>query len=212
MTNAIWQIKNKLAKSSLRKTIIGIQGGKGSFNEQAILFYLKSNPIQSVEIRYLFTSENVLKNLSVGNIDLGLMAHHNSLGGIVEETATAQKKYPSETITSVTIPICHFLMKLNGSKNKNIDTIMAHPQVFAQCKETLRRRYPNLKLISGAGELIDTARAAEALANSNLPPNIAILGPENLSTMYHLRVVAKNLQDSKNNFTTFILVKRSKLP
>ena len=69
-----------------RKNIIyGIQGGKGSFNEEAILFYTKKNKINNFKIKYLFTSEKVLKNLHEDNIDYGLFAIQNAVGGVVEE-------------------------------------------------------------------------------------------------------------------------------
>ena len=37
----------------------------------------------------------------------------------------------------------------------DIDTIMTHPQVLAQCKNNLALKYPSLKLTSGTGKFID---------------------------------------------------------
>ena len=68
------------------KIIFGIQGGKGSFNEEAILDYVKKHEIKKFQIKYLFTSEKVLRNLHEGNIDYGLFAIQNAGGGVVEES------------------------------------------------------------------------------------------------------------------------------
>ena len=89
-----------------------------------------------------------------------------------------------------------------------IDSIMAHPQVFAQCERNIARKYPHLQLLSGEREMINTARAALALANGELSASTAILGPEILSQMYNFLVVESDIQDSENNITKFLLVKR----
>src|SRR5207247_568229 len=46
---------------------IGIQGGKGSFNEEAITYYVKRNGIDKYKIEYLHTSKNVLRALHEGD-------------------------------------------------------------------------------------------------------------------------------------------------
>jgi prephenate dehydratase len=102
----------------------------------------------------------------------------------------------------------HFLMRRKDVPEEKIDRIMAHPQVFAQCKGTLAQKYPGLIQESGTGDLIDTAKAAYSLANGKLPDNYAILGPGILSQIYDFEVMARDLQDIENNLTSFFLVSR----
>ncbi len=191
-----------------KKIIYGIQGGKGSFNEEAILFYTKKNKINNFKIKYLFTSEKVLKNLHEGNIDYGLFAIQNAVGGVVEESTQAMVKYKFKIVEKFQILIRHFLMKRKDVDVRQIKTIMAHPQNFAQCKNTIAKKYPDLKQVSGQGDLLDTARCAEALAKSRIDKNTAILGPKILSEIYNLEIINKDLQDSKDNLTMFFLVSR----
>jgi prephenate dehydrogenase len=124
---------------------IGIQGGKGSFNEEAIMYYLKRNGITDYKIEYLHTSKNVLKALHEGDIDQGLFAIHNSIGGIVMESVVAMAQYKFAIIEEFAIIISHALMIRKDATLKDIKEIMSHPQVFAQCKKTLKLKYPNLK-------------------------------------------------------------------
>lgn len=191
-----------------RFLIYGIQGGIGSFNEEAILSYIKRKKIKNSKIRYLYTSEKVLNNLHQGKIDYGLLAVHNAVGGIVWESIQAIAGYKFKIIEEFVIPIRHFLMKKKDVKIEKIDRIMAHPQVFAQCSKTLAKRHPSLKLESGKGDLIDTAKAARSLMKGKLSNNYAILGSSALSKVYNLEVIDKNLQDDKNNPTGFLLIKR----
>lgn len=191
-----------------KKIIYGIQGGKGSFNEEAILTYIKKAKIKKYQIKYLYTSEKVLKNLHAGNIDFGIFAIQNAVGGVVEESTHAMARYKFKIVVEFQILIRHFLMKRKDSLVDKINTIIAHPQNFRQCKDNLRKKYHNMKLISGKGDLVDTAKAAKALADDQLPKNLAVLGPKILSKIYDLDILDRDLQDSKNNLTTFFLVSR----
>ncbi len=191
-----------------KKIILGIQGGKGSFSEEAIMLYAKKNNIKKFKTRYLFTSEKVLKNLHDGNIDFGLFAIENAVGGVVEESTHAMARYKFRIVEEFQIVIRHFLMKRKDINIKNIDMIMAHPQNFRQCKDNLRKKYLNMKLVSGKGDLLDTAKCAEALAKNKIDKNITILGPKKLAEMFNFDIIAKDLQDNPNNLTTFFLVSR----
>lgn len=191
-----------------KSTKYGIQGGQGSFSEQALLRYINVNKIKNYKIRYLFTTEKVLKNLTEGNIDCGLFAVSNSTGGIVEESMQALAKYSTRIISDFEIPVKHFLMKRKDVDTKTITSIMAHPQVFAQCKQTLMINFSQYKLLSGKSDLVDTARAAEYLATDKLPKTTAILGAIGLAEKYNFDIIAENLQDKQDNLTRFLLVKR----
>lgn len=187
---------------------IGIQGGKGSFNEEAIQYYLKRNGITEYKIEYLYTSKRVMQMLHEGEIDQGVMATHNSVGGTVMETIKALAEYKSHIVEDFGIKIAHTLMIRPDANFKEVDTIMAHPQVFAQCKDTLAQKYPHLKLQPGEGELIDHALVAKHLSEKKLDKHIAVMGSKILADIYGLTIVEENLQDSNNNYTSFLLVER----
>ncbi len=202
---------NKLLPEFADKRFVtfGIQGAKGSFSEQAIQEYIKNKNIKNSSIKYLFTSKRVLDELFKGDIDFGLCALHNSVGGVVEETLYAIAQYKCDIAEEFRIKIRHFLMKRKDVKFENITHIMAHPQVFKQCKNNVEKFYPNLKTVSGKGDLVDTARAAEALSKNKLPKTYAILGSKSIADLYNLEIVQADLQDDKENFTSFVLLKRA---
>jgi prephenate dehydrogenase len=187
---------------------IGIQGGKGSFNEEAIMYYLKRNGIDNYKIDYLHTSNNVLQSLHEGDSDQGLFAIHNSTGGIVMESVEAMAKYKFSIFEEFAIQITHTLMIRKDAALKDITEIMSHPQVFAQCKSTLMQKYPDFKQVSGKAELIDHALVAQKLSEGKLPKNVATMGSKILAELYNLHIVEDNLQDLKENYTSFLLVGR----
>lgn len=189
--------------------VFGIQGGRGSFNEEALHTYCEKHAIKKFAVKYLYTTEKVLKNLHEGRIDFGLFAIQNAVGGVVQESTHAMAKYRFAIHAEFGIQIRHFLMKRKDIPFSDVKTIMAHDQVFKQCKGTLQKKYPHHIQKVGAGDFIDTAKAAEGLAKGKLPKNYCILGPRILATLYDFDIIDENLQDSKDNLTTFFMVKRN---
>lgn len=208
--NSFDNLYNKLLPKQINKKyiIFGIQGGKGSFNEEALLYFLNQNKITKYKIKYLYTTENVLSALHKGEIDRGQFAIHNSVGGIVEESIFAMAKYKFNIVEQFAIKIAHALMIINDAKISDITTIMSHPQVFAQCKKTLQEKYPNLEKVSGKKELIDHAVVAKYLYLHKLPKNVAVMGSKTLASLYNLKVIEDNLEDAKENYTSFLQASR----
>ena len=202
----------KLLPKRVRKGVLvfGIQGGKGSFNEEALQTYVQKWAIKKYKVKYLYTTEKVLKSLHEGEIDFGLFAIQNAIGGVVQESTYAMAKYRFAISEEFSIHIRHFLMKRRDTSISDITTIMAHDQVFKQCKQTLIQRHPQYILKVGTGDYIDTAKAAEGLARGKIQKNTAILGPRILAEMYGFDIIDENLQDSKNNLTTFFMAERKK--
>ncbi len=201
---------SKASPTSKEPLVLGIQGGKGSFNEEAARQRMARTPDKPFTLTYLHTTENVLKALHDGSIDRGQFAIRNSLGGFVDESVEAAKRYTYEKIDEFAISIKHALMIASDAQIEDIDTIMAHPQALSQCKHSLARKYNHLKLVSGEGDLIDHAKVAEMLGQGKLGKNIATLGSKVLAELHGLKIVEANMQDSGSNFTTFIWVQRPK--
>ena len=215
-------------KSITKNPIIGIQGGAGSFNDITVrenleeIKYLIAQKMEieagvknkfgkngenlKLEVKYLFTTDNVLKNLESGKIDYGLFAFVNSIGGIVAETAAVLGHYKFEFVHSFKTQISHTLMKSDSQNLSQINQIMAHDQVFRQCASQLSRKYSHLKQISGTGDLTDNGSIALALSQNKLP-NTAILMSNIMTEIYpNLETIEENLEDNPHNYTTFLLV------
>lgn len=198
-------IPNRIHQDTL---VIGIQGGKGSFNEEAVLYYLKRAGIENYEFRYLYTTEKVLKALHEGEVDRGQFAIHNSLGGIVTESIDAMSRYNFQIIEEYAIKISHTLMMRADATFDELTTIMTHPQVLRQCGKNLSKKYSKLFLTSGEGDLIGHSKIAELLGEKALSKNIATIGSRVLADLYGLKVIEENLQDLEENFTSFLFVER----
>jgi len=198
-------LPNRLVTDRL---VIGIQGGRGSFNEEAARHHMRRTPDMAYELIYLHTTEGVLRALQEGTVDRGQFAIHNSAGGMVGESVAAMARYRFTIVEEFAIKISHALITSRDVDVSDVDTVMTHPQVLAQCRASLRRRHPELRQTSGEGDLIDHAKVAELLGQGALPANIATMGSRVLADMYGLRVIEDDLQDLDENFTSFLWVQR----
>lgn len=190
------------------RLVVGIQGGRGSFNEQAALHYLRREHIDRYDLRYLHTTATVLKALHEGRVDRGQFALHSPGGGIVHESIEAMQSYKFRIVEEFSVEIAHALMIRPDARLSDIDTIVTHPQVLRQCRRTLSERHSRLRLSSGEGELIDHALVAERLGQGALPRHVATLGSRLLAEIHGLRVVDDDLQDASPNLTAFLWVQR----
>lgn len=180
---------------------IGIQGGRGSFNDQAVHKFLTAHGIGTpkVDIQFLFTTPRVLAALRDGEIDAGQFAVHNTINGPVVRSVEAMDDFhfPQHfaEVARCSLPISHCLMIHPAASLMEIDTIISHPTVFIQCERNLLEKYPNLSLTPGAGDLEDPARAGEAIARGELPRNYATLSSKRIAEIFDLTVIAEDLQD-----------------
>lgn len=193
-----------------KEIVIGIQGGKGSFNEQAVNDYITHYGSSEIDYQviYLYTTEKVFKALNDGEIDMGQFAMHNSVGGIVHESLYAIANNIFEIVKDFDIKISHHMMIRRDVTPDKVKIFMTHPQVIKQCKGNLKRYCSGLKIISGDGDLIDHSKVAEALADGEIEPTIGVIGPSVLADLYDLHIIRKDLQDSDQNFTNFLVVKK----
>ena len=209
---------------SKERLSIGIQGGPGSFNEEALHDYTQKHTLKNYDVRYMHTTEDVLNALHTDNptkkIDQGIFALHNAAGGIVDESVEAMGKYNFESIDKIRIKISHTLMVGKGVDfNPQKITLVTHPQVLAQCENNLERKYPDLPKTSGDGPMIDHALVAEYMAQEKPVTaggivfdarTIATMGSRRLAEIHDLTVIDKDLQDlGDQNYTSFLVVQKA---
>lgn len=184
--------------------IIGIQGDKGSSNEKVCIEFCKRNNIKSYKIKYLISTENVLKELNENQIDLGTFAIKSRIG-LVQETQEAIKKYDFKKIDEISLEMDHVLLGIKKLNKKEYTKIISHPQALKEHKKYMLNTYPNVKLI----EAVDTAYSARKLKECKYDDNTLIIAPKACVKIYDLKIIENNLPSNKGYITTFYLVKKS---
>lgn len=183
---------------------IGVMGARGSFSEQAGEEYLRQERQVAGEIVPLVSAEAVLSAVENNEIDKGIFPIENSNGGIVIEAVHAMAKHRFTIERMFEIDVHHMLLVRPGVTTSHITHITSHDQALKQCRMYLKRAWPEVEI----SEYKDTAAAAKALHDGELPDTTAVIAPRRCADLYGLEVLEESIQDLKFNYTSFVVAVR----
>ena len=192
----------------MKPVIIGIQGGKGSFSEEAAQIFSSNHGINNPKIDYLISSKAVLESVECGKINFGVFAMENAQGGVVIESVEAMAKYRCQIIEMFHIPVSQNLLSQGGLDIGDITEVHSHQQALRQCKDYLAEHFWARPLI----EADDTAEAARRLSQGKLPKTAGVIGSKYCAELYGLNILQKDIHDLKHNLTLFLSVEKLKEP
>ena len=179
---------------------IGIQGGKGSFSEEAAQVFALNHGIDNHEILYLISSKAVLKDVEYGNVNYGILAMENAQGGVVIESVEAMAEYRCRILEMFHIPVSQNLLAIEDIYIGDITEIHSHQQALRQCKDYLAEHFWTRPLI----EADDTAEAARRLSQGKLPNTAGVVGSKYCAELYGLNILEEDIHDLKHNLTLFL--------
>ena len=183
---------------------IGIQGGKGSFSEEASNIFAKNHGVEDYELVYLISSMGVLEGVESGNVQYGIFAMENAQGGVVIESVEALAEHRCRIVEMFHIMVRQNLLGLHDVCVGDITEIHSHQQALRQCKDYLAEHFWTRPLI----EADDTAEAARRLSEGKLPNTIGVVGSDYCAELYDLNIIEKDIHDLKNNLTLFLGVEK----
>ncbi|PKM92455.1 MAG: prephenate dehydratase [Euryarchaeota archaeon HGW-Euryarchaeota-1] len=174
-------------------------GPRGSYSEE-----MTSKVFNGKEIGFKNTIGEVFEEISKGDA-IGVVPIENSTKGSVDETSLGFIKNPYINIIGEQIlPINHCLIGFSWANKKEIKKIYSHTQTFGQCAQFLHKNFPNAEKIPSASNSY-----AVKMARQENERTVAAIASERASEMYGLKVLMKDIQDSKNNTTKFIILKKN---
>ena len=190
----------------MKQLKIGIQGGKGSFSEEAADTFSKNHGISNPEIIYLISSRAVLKGVESDKINYGVFAMENAQGGVVIESVEAMAEYRCQIVEMFHIPVRQNLLSMEGIFIGDVTEIHSHQQALKQCKNYLADNFWTRPLI----EEDDTAEAARRLSQGKLPKTSGVIGSKYCAELYGLSILEEDIHDLKHNLTLFLGVEKLK--
>lgn len=178
--------------------IIGVMGPEGSYSEKAAKLWTVKYDLRGSEFRYFADIEDTLLAAVKGKADLSVIPVENSIEGSVSITLDLLLEKNVRIIGEVVIKIEHCL--LAKGRLEEIRIILSHPQGLAQCRHFLKKHFPGTELRS-TGSTSHAARLA-----GEFEEMAAIASPE-AAECYKLKTLLSNIQDQKENYTRFIVLK-----
>ena len=154
------------------------------------------------DVTYFKTFEGVFQSVEKGLCEYGVLPIENSSVGSVNAVYDLMKQHRFYIVRSIKLKINHSLMAKPGTKLSDITEIFSHEQALNQCSKFLSTLPKNVKITVCS----NTAVAAKTVAESD--DKVACISSRNCAELYGLNVLSSNVQNSDNNYTRFICIKK----
>lgn len=180
-----------------KDTIVGFQGIKGAYSEEALYTYFGND----IEAKSLNTFEDVFKALNNKEIDYGVVPIENSSTGGVLEVYDLFSKYEFSVVGEICVKVNHSLIGRSDAELGTIKEVYAHPQALSQSSEFLDKY--NWRKVP----YINNAKAVEYVKELDRNDVVAICG-KRAARIYDLSVLEENINTNKTNRTRFLIISR----
>jgi prephenate dehydratase len=178
--------------------IIGVMGPEGSYSEKAANLWTAKCALYGAELKYFPDIEDTLLAAVQKKSDFSIIPVENSIEGSVGVTLDLLHEKDVRIVGEVVVKVEHCL--LAKGRIEDIKIILSHPQGLAQCRHFLKNHFPGTELRS-TGSTSHAARLA-----GEFEEMAAIASPE-AAECYKLKTLLSNIQDRKENYTRFIVLK-----
>lgn len=198
------QAQSKLMRASYRAleeafpTLASVccQGVEGAYSQIAAckLFDVP-------DITFSPTFEGVFEAVEEGRCEFGILPIENSTAGSVNAVYDLLGKHHFSIVRSLRLKIDHNLLAKPGTPLEGIREVVSHSQALGQSRSFLDKLGVRTTVCE------NTARAAELVASSDRT-DLAALSSISCAGLYGLVPLARNVQDSDNNYTRFVVIAR----
>lgn len=191
-------IYTKPYKNDRENLVVGYQGVPGSFGNEAMLKYFKN--IKEAKAYEKF--EDVFKAVENGEIEYGILPVENSSTGGIGTVEDLLKEYNLYIVGEECIRISQNLVGIKGATVDDIKDVYSHPQGFEQSTKFFDK-HKDYNLIPYSNTAISAKLVSDLKDKSK-----AAIASERAAKLYDLKIIKKDVNDLKNNYTRFIVIGR----
>lgn len=177
---------------------IAFQGERGAFSHAAIHKLLG----EKVTVVPCTRFEDVFRTLRDAKVDAALIPIENTLHGSVHENYDHLLNYDLPIIGETHVRVAHTLIACPGVRFSQVRTVYSHPVALNQCLNFFAD-HPQLERVP----FYDTAGSVKMLME-NMPTDAAAIASAVAADIYGAKILKRNLEDDRGNFTRFFLLSR----
>jgi chorismate mutase/prephenate dehydratase len=196
-------IQTKLNTSNdKKKTIkIAIQGIEGSYSFLASQKYFTHF---DYELNFVFKKlfDEVIDSVEKGEADYAILPIENTTSGGINEVYDLLLHTTLSIVGEERFQVKHCLVALEEVPIKKIKKVLAHHQAAAQCSKFLES-IPNV----GVEYFVDTAMSVQKIKEIG-NTSYAAIASEEAATLFHLKILQKDIANQAENFTRFLIASR----
>lgn len=186
-----------LCRASQNALKVAFLGPRGSFSEEAARRFFPLE--ESIELKEYPSIRDVFRAVEEGEVDYGVVPIENSIEGGVNETL--------DLLFETKLKICGELehrIRLNligkpGLKIEDVRILISHPQAINQCRNFIERVLKGVEI----REATSTSQAVKMALESEY---VAAIGSELAARLYGGEIMARGIEDYRDNYTRFFLL------
>lgn len=182
----------------MKKRTVGFQGENGAFSQVAAT-QLAGPHIRVVPCQRF---EEVFQRLAAGDLDLAAIPIENTLHGSVHENYDHLLHFELPIVAETQVRISHNLIACPGVPFGRIKQVYSHPVALNQCLKFFADN-PQLERVP----FYDTAGSVKMILEEGRK-DAAAIASSMAAEIYKGRILRKNLEDDRGNFTRFFLLTR----
>ncbi len=173
---------------------IAYLGPEGTYTQAAALKHFG----HSVQLKPLAAIDEIFREVEAGSADFGVVPVENSIEGAINHTLDMFIRSPLKICGDVELRIHHQLIT-NSESLAAVESVHAHQQALAQCREWLDANLPGV-------ERVAVSSNGEAARQASEDSTIAAIASDAAAETYGLDTLASNIEDDPNNTTRFLVV------
>ena len=150
------------------------------------------------------TFEEVFDSVRTNKSNIGLIPVENSIAGRVAEIHSLMHKTPLKIVGEYFMKVELHLLGVKKIKINQVKNVRSHIHALSQCRKFIKKN--KIKMIVTP----DTALAAKEVSEENNPTESAIAS-KLAGKIYNLKILKKNVEDSFQNITRFILLQKKQI-
>ena len=150
------------------------------------------------------TFEEVFDSVRTNKSNIGLIPVENSVAGRVAEIHSLMHKTPLKIVGEYFMKVELHLLGVKKIKINQVKNVRSHIHALSQCRKFIKKN--KIKMIVTP----DTALAAKEVSEENNPTESAIAS-KLAGKIYNLKILKKNVEDSFQNITRFILLHKKQI-
>ncbi|MFH2093947.1 MAG: prephenate dehydratase [Pseudomonadota bacterium] len=177
-----------------RPKTISFLGPQSTYSHIAALNHFQHSGVY-VEHPNLY---DVFRQVDKNESHFGVVPIENSTEGAVNHTLDLFTEFNLNICAEHYEPISHDLLSLTGDE-KDVKTIISHPQPIAQCRTWIRNKFGHVNIIESSS----TSKAAQMASEDK---SIAAIASKQAAHLYGLQAIESKIEDRSGNVTRFLVI------
>ena len=189
-----------MSQKPTRRERIAFQGERGAFSEEATRKLLGPQ----VDVVPCQQFEHVFRSLKDGRVTGAVIPIENTLAGSVHWNYDHLQQFDLPIAAETSVRIVHNLIVQKDVKFSAIRRVFSHPVALDQCQKFFSEN-PQIERVP----FYDTAGSVKMIMEEGLT-NAGAIASQVAAEIYNGRILKKSIEDDRQNFTRFFLLRRPK--